>query len=132
MKKTPMPVIAGALSLVSGIIGLISFMGLLIGGAAVGWTALRITGWIPGFDVTLSLLSLGTVVTLVTGVIAVVGGAFALRRRQWGWALAGSICAVIPSFFLGLVAVILIALSRKEFEQASRDTLPQTQTVSEA
>ena len=50
--------------------------------------------------------------------LAIVGGIYALRKKKWGLALAGSIAALlIPWFwFLGITAIILTALSKKEFE----------------
>ncbi len=52
---------------------------------------------------------------LVLGVVAIVGGVSALRRRSFGLSLAGAICA-LPSHILGILAIIFISLSKKEFE----------------
>jgi hypothetical protein len=46
------------------------------------------------------------------GVVAIVGGISAL---SFGLSLAGAICA-LPSNVLGILAVIFISLSKKEFE----------------
>ena len=56
-------------------------------------------------------------VCLVVGIIAIVGGIFALRRRIWGLALAGAICATLSlfTFYLGILAIIFTAMARKEF-----------------
>ncbi len=53
------------------------------------------------------------------GLVAILGGVFAVRRRKWGLALAGAICAAMipPPFFLGALAVILVAVGRDEFEK---------------
>jgi hypothetical protein len=48
--------------------------------------------------------------------LAVVGGICAILRKHWGWALAGGICAIIASRILGIIGLVFIALSRKEFE----------------
>ncbi|MFW6056692.1 MAG: hypothetical protein ACOC9B_05235, partial [Chloroflexota bacterium] len=55
---------------------------------------------------------------ILLGIVAIIGGIFAIRRQQWSLALAGAICATITpmSFVLGAVAVVFIALSRGEFE----------------
>jgi hypothetical protein len=53
---------------------------------------------------------------LVLGIIAIVGGVSALRRKSFGLSLAGAICALIPLNLLGLLAVIFVSLSKKEFE----------------
>jgi hypothetical protein len=47
-----------------------------------------------------------------------VGGVSALRRRNWGLALAGSILAVPGIPPAGVFALILIAMSRKEFSKS--------------
>jgi len=52
---------------------------------------------------------------LVLGIIAIVGGVSALRRRSFGLSLAGAIC-VLPTVLLGILAIIFISLSKKEFE----------------
>ena len=48
----------------------------------------------------------------------IVGGIFALRRRVWGLALAGAICAfLVPAgFILGILAIIFVAMGKREFE----------------
>jgi hypothetical protein len=52
---------------------------------------------------------------LVLGIVAIVGGVSALRRRSFGLSLAGAICA-LPSGILGILAIIFVALSKREFE----------------
>jgi hypothetical protein len=52
---------------------------------------------------------------LVLGIIAIVGGVSALRRKDFGLSLAGAICA-LPSHILGILAIIFVSLSKKEFE----------------
>jgi hypothetical protein len=52
---------------------------------------------------------------LVLGIVAIVGGVAALRRRSFGLSLAGAICA-LPSAILGILAVIFVAVSKEEFE----------------
>jgi hypothetical protein len=50
----------------------------------------------------------------VLGIVAVVGGISAIRRKRFGLSLAGAICA-LPSVFLGILAVIFVALGKREF-----------------
>jgi len=52
---------------------------------------------------------------LVLGIVAMVGGVSALRRKSFGLSLAGAICA-LPSGILGLLAIIFVSVSKKEFE----------------
>jgi len=52
---------------------------------------------------------------VVLGIIAIVGGIWALRRRSFGLSLAGAVC-VLPLGILGIVAIVCIALAKREFE----------------
>ena len=49
------------------------------------------------------------------GIVAIVGGVSALRRKNFGLSLAGAICA-LPSNILGILAIVFVSLSKKEFE----------------
>lgn len=51
----------------------------------------------------------------ILGIIAIVGGISALRRKMFGLSLAGAICALV-SGLLGILAVIFVSLSKREFE----------------
>jgi len=52
---------------------------------------------------------------LVLGIIAILGGVSAIRRKSFGLSLAGAICALIPLNLLGLLAVIFVSLGKREF-----------------
>jgi hypothetical protein len=71
----------------------------------------------------MAVVSIGLIVIggllLVLGIIAILGGVSAVRRRSFGLSLAGAICALIPLNLLGLLAVIFVSLSKKEFETES-------------
>lgn len=54
------------------------------------------------------------VCVVVLGIVAVVGGISAIRRKRFGLSLAGAICS-LPSVFLGIVAVVFVALGKREF-----------------
>jgi len=51
---------------------------------------------------------------VVLGIVAVVGGISAIRRKSFGLSLAGAICALL-SVFSGILAVIFVALGKREF-----------------
>jgi hypothetical protein len=55
---------------------------------------------------------------LALGIVAIIGGVSALRRKSFGLSLAGAICA-LPSSILGILAVIFVSLSKREFEAES-------------
>ena len=75
-------------------------------------------GWYPWFDCRHSahwakpLFMVGLLAIMIS-IVAVAGGLCALKRRAWGLALAGSICSVFC--WLGIPAIIFIALSKQEF-----------------
>jgi hypothetical protein len=63
-------------------------------------------------------------VGIVLGTVAIAGGIFAIRRKVWGLALAGAVCAIVPPHpwgsliwtpALGILAVVLVVLSKSEF-----------------
>jgi len=49
------------------------------------------------------------------GIIAIVGGIWALRRRSFGLSLAGAVC-VLPLGIFGILAIVFIAMARRAFE----------------
>jgi hypothetical protein len=49
-------------------------------------------------------------------VLELLGGIYALKRRNWGIALAGSIIAALPFDVLGILALVFVAMGRREFE----------------
>jgi hypothetical protein len=67
------------------------------------------------------------------GIVAIIGGVSAMRRKIFGLSLAGAICCTLPSsisfgaslvgvvwavgwMILGILAIIFISMSKKEFE----------------
>ena len=56
-------------------------------------------------------------VAAILGILAMVGGICALRRKRWGWALAGAVGGVLPFFPLGIASTILTIMAREEFER---------------
>ena len=112
----------GVLSLIAGILEVIGgvIMTLLVVGVRVifewfvfpsppgGWDG-HIMPMIPFW------LMLVGVPLIVLGIVAIVGGVSAIRRGSFGLSLAGAICA-LPSSILGILAIIFVAVSKKEFE----------------
>ncbi|MDY6908253.1 MAG: hypothetical protein SV910_08550 [Chloroflexota bacterium] len=102
-KRTAMPTAAGILSIIAGALGLLAGIGLFVGGLfTVGLRGIIIGAFYPPLIIALA-------------VVAIVGGAYTLRRKAWGLALAAAICSVFCVWFLGIPAVILVALARNEF-----------------
>ena len=104
-QRTVLPMTAGILSIVAGALGLIS------GITTVAVAAARATDILFGFG-------LAGYPSIVFGIIAIVGGIFALQRRSWGLALTGAIFALLSTWGLGVLAIIFTAISKGEFEQS--------------
>jgi hypothetical protein len=114
----------GVLSIIAGAIevigGLAAVAGLVVGGILFD----RIHPFLPmpwmqgdwSGTFLVPLLGALAVPGLALGIVAIIGGAYALRRKSFGMSLAGAICAVLsPTIILGALAVIFVAVSRKEF-----------------
>lgn len=57
---------------------------------------------------------IGLILALI-GVLAIVGGVYALKRRHWGLALAGAIGANLVFCYCGIPAIIFVCLGKEEF-----------------
>ena len=53
---------------------------------------------------------------ITLGIFTIIGGIYAIRARIWGLALAGAICAVFPAAPAGVLAIIFISITKREFE----------------
>ena len=118
--------VGGILSIVSGAFGVLG----------LGWVALWnfIIGYATGSIASPGMLynfgpaeeeALQAMVVLsivfgvgyfLVGVLGVIGGVFALRRRLWGLALTGAIAGTLVFFPIGIPAIIFTVLGKPEFE----------------
>ena len=112
----------GGLLTAGGILSIVAGAFETTVGAVV--TALTMSGVIPclfhcgrfEIHITPSFTYLG-VPLLVLGIIAIVGGVSALRRKSFGLSLAGAICGLpSPFWILAILAVIFVAEGKREFE----------------
>jgi hypothetical protein len=104
MEKTWKPTVGGVLTIIGGTIELI--VGVVV--AAIGSI-----GWFFG----MAWFSAIGAPLIIVGIIAIVGGIYALKRKLWGLALVGSICALFgPWGLLGLLATIFVSLGKGEFK----------------
>ena len=115
MEKTNKPTVAGIINIITGALGLIWAVFLFIGYAVVSG-AFDIPGGIGYIPEFVSGMVLGmAIIQLILSVVTLVGGIYALQRKVWGLALAGSIVAILLFFPLGIPATVLVAQSKKEF-----------------
>jgi len=120
----------GALLSAGGILSIIVGTFELIGGGLVAALAkFSISFWRPGFtffpgfggdfgiiSAHLAIVTIVGIALAILGIVAVVGGISAIRRRSFGLSLAGAICALLPINILGILAVIFVSLAKGEFE----------------
>ena len=104
MERTWKGTTAGILTIIGGICGIA--IGAIV--ATVG-TAFMLG--IPGLEM---IAGIGGGM-IAMGVIALIGGIFALRRKAWGFALAGAILALFPIIPLGVLSIIFVSMAKKEF-----------------
>ncbi len=100
-RRTNRPLVAGILSIIGGTGFTVA--GLLI--LEANW------GEIPPLGLATALMFL-----LIAGIMPIVGGVFALLRRQWKLALAGCIGGMTGPIFLAVPALVLLLRSRDEFD----------------
>ena len=120
--KGMMSMAGGVLILVSGILGLLMwvfFTLLVVGGTSA---ILPIPGFPAGMAGSLAtfLLVCG-LIGLVFSIIAIVGGVMGIRRKMWGLSLVGGIFGLLAIGYLlgsllGLIGLILVAVSKKDFQ----------------
>jgi hypothetical protein len=113
--KTARPVVAGVFNIVIG-----SFC--VLGAIAIGTGALLFIhatgntfGIMPAGAGVISLLICLPLIAL--GTLSIAGGICEVQRRMWGLALLGSIAAARISTVLGIVSIVLTAVSKNEFAQ---------------
>jgi hypothetical protein len=114
-----MPVTAGVLNVISGVIGLIATAFLVTFsvtfGVGIASDVLSSLGFLQ-FGIPISIIWLVAIPMLIISILAIISGVFAINKKNWGLALTGAICSIIPSQVIGVIAVILIVMSKKEFK----------------
>lgn len=111
MDKSWLPTVAGILDIIAGVFALVSCMAISFGSYIVGSAPDASDFPLPAVVTLLSALSFGF---LIIGLLAIIGGTFALRKSRWGWALAGSIAATLAFPPLGIPAIVLTVLAERE------------------
>ena len=103
----------GVLVIICGVIGIAGGLAnALTGGGAVAFG-----GGLE--DVFYVVIGTGEI---VLGVVAIIGGAYALKRRNFVFAVVGAACGFLAAgplccgLFLGIPALVLIAISRDKFD----------------
>ncbi len=125
METTWKPVAAGILNIIVGVgtffgafiavIVLVGFGGSLL---AIGRVAALMPVWLTG--IAEGVMVIVALLLLIFSTLPLIGGVYAVQRKNWGWALAGSIVAIFSSTILGMASTALVSLSKNEFEKSNR------------
>jgi len=111
MKKTRKPLIGGILTIFSGALAIFGAMNYAVGFFdQPGFGEGDIPPFVPSIIFGVPLMS------VIIGILALAGGVLAIRRKRWKWALAGAIAGALSFISLGIAAVVLVAMSREEFD----------------
>jgi len=118
--------IAGILNIISGIFFLvvaISFVNMRqpVAKSMVSYVmySMGLSG-MPDTSFTHFVVVVMGAVLIIFSIISILGGVYAVRRRFWVMALAGSIPAIIYLAPTGILSIKLTALSRKEFRTGGK------------
>jgi hypothetical protein len=117
MDRSWIPTVAGILDIIAGVFALFGFLALTFGCYVVGSIPEANEFPLPAVSALLASLAIGV---LITGLLAIIGGTFALRRKRWGWALAGSIAATLCFPPLGIPAIVLTVLAEKDLRSTEQ------------
>ncbi len=117
---------AGILSIISGALGILFFgLMLLLMLLMVNLVIFNnsFTGYPPPFppemrSVLNLIYSASFIFAMVFALLAIVGGVFAMKRKQWGVALAGAIASLLAFFPCGVAATVLIIQAYNEFQES--------------
>lgn len=116
MEQTWKPIAGGILSIIAGVmnllLGVVVMGGLTAAGLVLGAGLVELDLDLGG----MSWLGVLGVPLIVLGIISIVGGVYALKRRLWGFALAGAICAIMTgNLVYGTLAIIFVSIGKSEF-----------------
>jgi len=130
VQRTWKPIAGGILNIITGALSVVFAILIIIAIFTVGH--INWTQYVPAeqvqyiLPIVIPILIAFLVIAVIIAVFSLLGGIFALQRRKWGWALTGSIIAIIgisTSMFtwgsttlLGILATIFIAMAKEEFE----------------
>lgn len=112
-EKSVMPIIGGVLILVGGLIELLAGLAL-VGSIGVLDSAMPID--FEGVDVLNDIVTVCGAILIILGLVGVVGGVFGIMRKHYGLALLGGVLALPGWFVPALIGLILVAISKKDFD----------------
>ncbi len=121
VEKTWKPTAAGILNITSGALSASGVIALIIAITAVNaWQYLLDVAFNEELHfvapLVITILIVLLVLSIIEAVFSIIGGVFALQRRKWNWALAGSIISILGVFPLGIASTIFVIIAKDEFK----------------
>jgi hypothetical protein len=126
VKTTWKSTTGGVLTVISGVFSLICCLGTIVAAVLVGSSeairekvldSMRDASLSGDIGLVQTILIIVAIFFAITTALALIGGIFALQRKRWGWALAGSIAAILGSWWpIGVTATVFTAIARDEFK----------------
>jgi hypothetical protein len=112
----------GVLSIIAGAFGVLWLL-MIVLGAIFMWFLFSDPELFDGADappneffvVMIAVYGVIGLFYVAAGVLAIVGGVFALKKKYWGWSLAGAIAGTMTFWLCGIPALIFICLGKSEF-----------------
>ena len=103
--------------IIAGILGLIQWIIIGFLTSIIGLSFMTI----PGAEWFGTIWMICGVIGIILSIIVLVGGVMAIKKKNWAFALIGSIIGLVSvGFYLGsllsLIALILIVISKDEFK----------------
>ena len=125
METTWKPIVAGIINIIVGVFNLLGMLVIIMVLVAIGSGILALSTvinimpmWLSG--IAQGLLLIIAILLAIFSALPLVGGIYAVQRKNWGLALAGSIVAILSSTPLGIASTVLVALAKNEFESYNR------------
>jgi hypothetical protein len=100
-----LPVVGGALIIVGALVYFYWAYGMLVAGNALGFMP---------FDIG-DILTVCGAIFAILGIIAVLGGVFALMKQHYALAVLGGVFAIVS--LIGLVGLILVIVGKDSFKK---------------
>jgi hypothetical protein len=114
MKKNWASLTAGILDVISGAGGLIGSLILftigIIGSGLIKISTPDVNSFLAGIPFALFIII--ALLLFIMGILAIIGGIFAIQGKNWGWALTGAIVAFLLSWILGIPSIVFTILAR--------------------
>ena len=125
MEATWKPIVAGILNIITGVInlfGMFVVIGLLTAFGGGILSIVRIADMMPIWlsGMVHGVLIIMAILLAVLSSLPLIGGVYAIQRKTWSLALTGSVVAILSIPPLGIVATVLVSLSKSEFTTYDR------------